>query len=167
MYRSSAEPKSVEELTKLRNNYIELIQLKVHQGHVAFIQNLSTYFDNHYFEYENFDLLFVRRNLLTANEVINAIKISPSCIFYPVRYEDNTIYSLNEAFPRIVNEMTHTERANILHFALGGVPTILRRNIMKLNCESESWSFQSWSVSSCAGELYPPKLNSSLEPIDY
>ena len=163
------EPRNVEELKKQRNNYIEFVQLKVHQGHIAFIQNLHTYFDNHYCDYENFDLLFVRRNLLTANEVIRAIEISDSCLDYLVRYEDNEIHNLKEAFPRMVREMSHSERDNLFHFGLGGVPTIFSRKTLTVYCLYETTHpSQSWSASSCAGSLHPPKRSQEAHgPIDY
>jgi hypothetical protein len=161
-----AEPKDVAELTKLKDDYVEHIQLKLHQGHVAFVRNLKTYLDNNHCDYENFDVLFVRRNELTAEEVVNAIEFYNSCMRYKVAYEDGTQHNLKDAFKRMVQEMSHEERANLFHFGLGGVPTILGKNTLILTCDGEG-SFQSWSASSCSGILFPPRRQSEESPMSY
>jgi hypothetical protein len=160
-----AEPKDVAELTKLKDDYVEHIQLKLHQGHIVFIRNFNTYFGGKLCDYENFDLLFVLRNELTAEEVLNAIHLSDSCVDYKVEYEDGTQHNMKDAFTRMVREMTSDERANLFHFGIGGVPTILGKKNLKVTCCGGS--FQSWSASSCSGELLAPRLRSEESPISY
>jgi hypothetical protein len=95
----------------LREEYIELVQLRLQQGHIIFIRNLNTCFENKHCDYENFDLLFVRRNEQTAEEVLNAIELDNSCMRYKVAYEDGTLHNLKDAFKRMVQEM-FTRRAS-------------------------------------------------------
>jgi hypothetical protein len=160
-----AEPKNVAELTKLKDKYMKHIQLKLQKGHSMFIRNLNTYIDYKYRDYENFDLLFVRRNELTAEEVLNAIELDKSCMSYMVAYEGKTIYNMKIAFKRMVREMSSDERANLFHFGLGGVPTILGKNILRLKCCGGS--SQSWSSTSCSGVLFPPRVRSQESPVSY
>jgi hypothetical protein len=162
-----AEPKDVAELTKLKDDYLEHIQLKLHQSHIIFIRNLNTYFGGKLCDYENFDLLIVRRNELTAEEVLNAIELDNSCMRYKVAYEDKTINNMKIAFTRMVREMSSDERANLFHFGMGGVPTILGKNILRLSCEFGGCSSQSWSASSCSGVLFPPRPKSEELPVSY
>ena len=150
------DPKDEADLRRLKEKYVEKIQLNLIHGHQIFIQNLQTFFDGHY-DFENLDLLIARRGELEADEVNNALKFW-NCANLTVIYDDQggRRVSFEEAVKRMVTEMTPEERANMFMYGTGSVPPILTLGCLEIRGNGSSR--HSWSASSCNGYISPPMM---------
>jgi hypothetical protein len=160
VFRDVAEPASVAELAYLKDRYVEAIRRKLYLGHQTFIHNLNTFFTQA-IDYESFELLFVRRGDLDAEEVLSALNLYQNCAGYLLRDDGPggqfNLVSLTAAFPKMVREMSNEERGNLFYFGLGCLPLIFKPGMLRIDCSTDSASTHSWSSGSCSGTLYPPK----------
>ena len=157
IYADVPEPLTLQNLEFLKRRYLEVVQLKLFQGHQIFIQNLNTFFAQPV-DFESFELLFVRRGQLDAEEVLSAITVGPSCLNYFILNDKHPgLTSIAAAFPRMVREMTSEERANLFYFGLGCLPVIFKPGMLQIDCSGLCGSSYSWSSGSCSGYIYPPK----------
>jgi hypothetical protein len=159
------------ELRALKDKYIEHVQTyRLLQGHQAFYRTLRRFFTNGLPDYETIELLIVGHEL-TADEVINVFQLDAACHRYSVRDDriPNTVgrmLALSQAFPLMVREMTPVERENLLMFAMGSVPTVLKANSLKVESSGHAANATSWMAGSCSGYIVPP-LNNPHNPLTY
>ena len=149
-------PKDEADLWRLKEKYVEKIQVNLIHGHHVFIRNLLTFSKGHY-DYENFDLLIVRREELDADQVIKALKFV-DCEEKTVMCDDQggRQVSFEVAFKRMVREMTSKEHENMFIYGTGSVPPVLTYGCLEIR--GNGTCARSWSASSCSGYICPPEM---------